>query len=181
MRIKFLTIYSTVFLALSLSVGVKASQTKDSTLTYSPSNTLSGWSSWFGDDTSSVSFVDEASNDNNAITVLGYPKHRSFSAAYLTAGLQNESSRVAASSKLSYGSEGEVFLSPVSSVPKDTNNSYGNYAVLNINQNIEVGPEPETYSMMFAGLILMAFVAHRRTSYFKLTDTVFSESAKSSL
>lgn len=182
MRPKFLPFYSISFLVLSLSAVAKVSETIHHTVADTSSHHLSGRSSFasFGDDTTNAIFVDKASIDNNEITLLEYQTFIPLGTNDLTEATAKGHSRLTKAASLGNGREGEFFLNPISKVSNYNKVPSTNYKALNINQTIEVGSEPETFSMMFAGLILMAFVARRRSSY-RLTDTVFSESARSSL
>lgn len=99
--------------------------------------------------------------------MLGYTKNWTVDAGHFSGFLQSDDSQDVDSTELDYSRGHEAFLSAISKVSSKVS-SYGrddfvNYAVSSVSRNIEVGPEPETYSMMFAGLILMVFVARRRT------------------
>ena len=166
MRVKFLSICSTIFVALSLSAVVEANQTQAVNMVYASNDILSEANSFtsFNDGYVNVSMIDGGLNVNNATTLLGYTKDWSLDVGYLSDFLQNDDSQDANSTKLLYSRSHEAFLSAISRVSSYGKDNFVNYAVSSISRNIEVGPEPETYSMMFAGLILMAFVARRRTN-----------------
>ena len=166
MRVKFLSICSTIFVALSLSAVVEANQTQAVNMVYASNDILSEANSFtsFNDGYVNVSMIDGGLNVNNATTLLGYTKDWSLDVGYLSDFLQNEDSQDANSSKLGYSRSHEAFLSAISRVSSYGKDNFVNYAVSSISRNVEVGPEPETYSMMFAGLFLMAFVARRRTN-----------------
>ena len=166
MRIKFLSIYSTIFVALSLSAVAEANQSQVVNMTYASSDIFSGTNTFtsFANDYANARSVDSGLNVSNAITLLGYTKHWSLDAGYFSGFLQSEDSEDTDSTKLGYSRSHEAFLSAISRVSSYGKDNFVNYAVSSISRNVEVGPEPETYSMMFAGLFLMAFVARRRTN-----------------
>jgi hypothetical protein len=152
--------------ALILSAVAEANQTQAVNMVYAHSDIFSGANSFtsFNDDYVNPSMIDGGLNVNNATTLLGYTKDWSLDVGYLSDFRQNDDSRDANSSKLGYSRSHEAFLGAISRVSSYGKDNFVNYAVSSISRNIEVGPEPETYSMMFAGLILMAFVARRRTN-----------------
>jgi hypothetical protein len=166
MQIKLLTFYSTVLVALSLPAVVEANQTQAAHMVYASSDIFSVANSFtsFDDDYPNANLSDGGLNVNNAITSLEYTKDKPLDVAYLNNFLQNEDSQDTNFTKLGYSRSHEAFLSAISRVSSYGKDNFVNYAVSSISRNIEVGPEPETYSMMFAGLILMAFVARRRTN-----------------
>ena len=167
MRIKFLSISSTLFVALSLSSVAEANQTQVVNVAYAPSDIFSGANTFisFANDYANARLADSGLNASNAITLLGYTKNWTVDAGYFSGFLQNDDSQDADSSlQLGYDRGHEAFLSAISKASSYGKDNFVNYAVSSVSRNIEVGPEPETYSMMFAGLILMAFVARRRTN-----------------
>ena len=166
MRIKLLSIYSTLFVALSLSAVAEANQSQAINMVYAPSDVFSEANSFtsFNDDYVNASMIDGVLNVNNATTLLGYTNDWSLNVGYLTDFLQNDDSQDANSTKLLYSHSHEAFLSAISKASSYGKDNFVNYTVSSVSRNIEVGSEPETYSMMFAGLILMAFVARRRTN-----------------
>lgn len=166
MRIKFLTIYSTLFVALSLSAVAEANQTPVINVAYAPSDVFSGANTFisFANDYANTRLADSGLNINNAVALLEYTKNWTLDASYFSDFLLNDDSEDANSAELGYGRGREAFLSTISKVSSYGKDNFVNYAVSSVSRNIEVGSEPETYSMMFAGLILMAFVARRRTN-----------------
>lgn len=170
MRIKFLSICSTLFIALSLCAAAQANQThvvntQVVNVAYAPSDIFSGANTFisFANDYANARLADSGLNVNNAITLLGYTKNWTVDAGYFSGFLQNDDSQDVDSIQLDYSRGHEAFLSTISKVSLYGKDDFVNYAVSSVSRSIEVGPEPETYSMMFAGLILMAFVARRRT------------------
>ncbi len=166
MGIKFLTFCSTLFVAFSLPAVAEANQTQAADMAYVPSDIFSGAKTFipFADYYANPITSDGGLNVNNALTLLGYTKNWSLEADYLSDSLHNDDSQDTLTTKLGYRRSHEAFLSAISRVSPNRTDNFVNYAVSSISRNIEVGPEPETYSMMFAGLILMAFVARRRTN-----------------
>jgi|GEM_PF-2348087 len=166
MRIKFLSIYSTLLVALSLSAVAEAHQTQVVSITSAPSDIFSGANTFisFANDYANTRLADSGLNVNNAITLLEYTKNWTLDAGYFSGFLQSDDSQDTDSLQLGYDRGHEAFLSAISKASSYGKDNFVNDAVSSVNRNIEVGPEPETYSMMFAGLILMAFVARRRTN-----------------
>lgn len=166
MRIKFLSIYSTLFVALSLSAVAEAHQNQVVNIASAPSDVFSGANTFisFANDYANTRLADSGLNVNNAITLLEYTKNWTLDAGYFSGFLQSDDSQDTDSLQLGYDRGHEAFLSTISKASSFGKDNFVNDAVSSVNRNIEVGPEPETYSMMFAGLILMAFVARRRTN-----------------
>ncbi|MDI1299555.1 hypothetical protein [Methylotenera sp.] len=166
MRIKFLTFCLTLFLVLSLPAVAEANQTQAADMAYLPNDIFSGAKTFipFADYYANPITLDGGLNINNALTLFGYTKPRSLDASNLSDFFQSDDSQGTPSTKLGYGRTHEAFLSAISRVSSNGNDNFVNYAVSSVSRNIEVGSEPETYSMMFAGLILMGFVARRRTN-----------------
>ena len=166
MGIKFLTFCSTLFVALSLPAVAEANQTKVANITYVPSDIFSGAKTFipFADYYANPITSDGGLSVNNALTLFGYTKNWSLDASYLSDFFQSDDSQDTPSTKLGYGRSHEAFLSAIPRVSSYVNDNFVNYTVSSVSRNIEDGSEPETYSMMFAGLILMGFVARRRTN-----------------
>ena len=165
MRIKFLSIYSTLLVALSLPAVAEAHQTQVVNIASAPSDIFSGANTFisFANNYANTRLADSGLNVNNAMTLLEYTKNWTLDAGYFSGFLQSDS-QDADSLQLDYDRGHEAFLSTISKTSSYGKDNFVNDAVSSVNRNIEVGPEPETYSMMFAGLILMAFVARRRTN-----------------
>lgn len=166
MRIKFLPIYSTLFVALSLSAVAEANQTQVVSIAAAPSDIFYGANTFisFANGYANTRLADSGLNVNNAITLLQYTKNWTLDAGYFSGFLQSDDSPDADSLQLGYDRDHEAFLSAISKASSYGKDNFVNDAVSSVSRNIEVGSEPETYSMMFAGLILMAFVARRRTN-----------------
>jgi hypothetical protein len=169
MEINFLSFCLPLFGALSLSAVVEANQIQTVNMSYASNNIFSGdvfsGANTFtpvAEDYANAGLVNSILNVNNAVTLPGYAKNWLLESGYLSDFFQGEDDIHAA--RLSYNDSHEAFLSSIYHASSYGKDNFVNYAVSSVSQNIEVGPEPETYSMMFAGLILMAFVARRRTN-----------------